>query len=92
MKNPSPGSCFGGFGRPGDGTVPIGGADHDDAPHVRGLHRGRDGRRAPRGDPGVGLRPCAKAGQDRVGPADRGLQRRRIRGRQVGPDDADRLP
>src|SRR5215217_5628636 len=26
MKNPSPGSCFGGFGRPGEGTVPIGAA------------------------------------------------------------------
>ena len=26
MKNPSPGSYFGGFGRPGDGTVPIGAA------------------------------------------------------------------
>src|SRR5215204_1967797 len=26
MKNPSPGSCFGDFGRPGDGTVPIGAA------------------------------------------------------------------
>src|SRR6266511_4675734 len=26
MKNPSPGSCFGGFGRLGDGTVPIGAA------------------------------------------------------------------
>src|SRR5439155_22236360 len=26
MTNPSPGSCFGGCGRPGDGTVPIGAA------------------------------------------------------------------
>src|SRR2546427_11325288 len=26
MKNPSPGSCFGGCGRSGDGTVPIGAA------------------------------------------------------------------
>src|ERR687896_1064721 len=26
MKNPSPGSCFGGLGRPGDGTVPTGAA------------------------------------------------------------------
>jgi DNA-binding MarR family transcriptional regulator len=26
MKNPSPGSCFGGFGRPGEGTVEIGAA------------------------------------------------------------------
>src|SRR3989454_6824266 len=26
MKNPSPGSCFGGCGRVGDGTVPIGAA------------------------------------------------------------------
>src|SRR5262252_4592963 len=26
MKNPSPGSCFGGLGRPGEGTVPIGAA------------------------------------------------------------------
>src|SRR5713226_3165933 len=26
MKNPSPGSCFGGVGRPGEGTVPIGAA------------------------------------------------------------------
>src|SRR5437764_7545060 len=26
MKNPSPGSRFGGFGRPGDGTVPMGAA------------------------------------------------------------------
>lgn len=26
MKNPSPGSCFAGFGRPGEGTVPIGAA------------------------------------------------------------------
>jgi len=26
MKNPSPGSCRGGLGRPGDGTVPTGAA------------------------------------------------------------------
>ncbi|HEY2484436.1 MAG TPA: hypothetical protein VGI36_04775 [Candidatus Binataceae bacterium] len=26
MKNPSPGPCLGGFGRPGDGTVDIGAA------------------------------------------------------------------
>src|SRR6266542_2503055 len=26
MKNPSPGSCFGGWGRPGDATVPTGAA------------------------------------------------------------------
>src|SRR6266498_1276663 len=26
MKNPSPGSCFGGFGRPGDATVETGAA------------------------------------------------------------------
>src|SRR5215469_13280044 len=26
MKKPSPGSCFGGLGRPGEGTVPIGAA------------------------------------------------------------------
>jgi hypothetical protein len=32
-----------------------------------------------------------KAGEDRVGAGDRGLQRRRVRGRQVGGDDTYRF-
>ena len=67
-----------------------GGADRDDAPDAGGLHRRHDDPRALRRDPGVGIRPGAEAGQDRIGPADRRLHRRRVGGGQVGGDGPDR--
>jgi hypothetical protein len=54
------------------------------------VHRPDDGPGAVRGDAGVGSGPWTKAGEDRVGVGDRGLERGRVRGGQVGGDHADR--
>ena len=60
---------------------------HDDAPVAGRLHGLGDGLGALPGNAGVGLRPGAEPRQDRVGPADRRLKRRRVSRRQVGDDD-----
>src|SRR5712691_1947552 len=65
-----------------------GGADDDDAAYPGCLHRLDDGPRALPGDSGLGRRTRTKPGEHRVGSFDCGLERCRVRSRQVGRDDA----
>jgi len=70
-------------GRRGNGADRRG-AHHDDAPGAGGLHGLGDGPGAPGGDARLGLGPGAERGQHRVGAGDRGLERGRVSGGQVG--------
>ncbi len=64
------------------------GADDDDAAYLGCLHRLDDGPRALPSDSGLGRRTRTKPGEHRVGSFDCGLERCRVRSRQVGRDDA----
>jgi len=83
MMTPSPGSCLGGCGCPGEGMVPIGAAlttmmrRTPVVPHGLG-----DDLSAPGGDADVGLGPRTERGQHRVGARDRGLEGGRVNGGQ----------
>src|SRR2546422_4101479 len=65
------------------------GADDDDASYVCCLHRLDDVPGALPRDSGLGRRPRTKDGDHGVGSGDGGLERCRVRSRQVGFDDAD---
>ena len=65
-------------------------AHHDDAPDARGPHGLGDDLGAAGGDTGVGLGPRTERGQHRVGAGDRGLDRGRVSGGEVGGHGAGR--
>jgi len=62
------------------------GADGDDAPDAGGVHCRDDRADAAGGDPGVGVRVRAKAGEHGADPGDRWFQRRGVGCLQVGGD------
>jgi hypothetical protein len=89
MKNPTPGSRLGGFGRLGVGIVemPATLTTDDDASYICRFHRFNNGVGARGGDSELGIAPWTESGEHRIGSVDRGLEHRRIGRGQVRSDD-----
>jgi hypothetical protein len=90
MKNPSPGSCFGGLGRLREGTVLTGAALTATMCRTPVVFIAATMARALESDSGVGIGVRAEAGYYGVGSGDRGLQRCLIGCGQVDGDGAHR--
>ena len=91
MKNPSPGLYRGGFGRPGEATCWTEAALTTTMRGTPAVCIAGTTARVPRaGDARLGGGSSAQPRQHRVGPANRGKQRHRVRGREIVHNDAYR--